>query len=402
MPSPRASATVPEPRPPRARGVGPRARAGAALLAACLLAAAAPAVAQSIQVWVPPANDSLSTWAAEARARFQTNRGDSVTDANFRAYDLVGQMSRRLLRALGPSHLTLAHDVEPMLDSLGLDTDVATDPSQPAFALVMVRNPYRYSAESVGFLYWWYRDQDLRMQGLVFRGGMEPTMRVWWTGRAEGPYEWAVVDHERGNGVARFTLLRLSPIGTSWALTHSDEEEPILGEPGETVFADFDHDGRPELVQWAIAKTDSLFIPCADCPRLMIEKTFVERETGFTLQDARPVPSPYLALVTYVRLLLDNHRLEATKLVGDPELVTRSLAAGWGVPRKPGTWRVEYGEQGERWPRALEVRFDGPQGVKRYVVQFGQRDGRWIIQNWLEPQSTTPKPQAVPRRGGRG
>src|SRR6267143_1772578 len=102
MPSPRASAPVLEPRRRRARGVGPRARAGAVLLAACLLAGAAPAGAQSIRVWVPPPNDSLTSWAAEARARFQANRGDSVTDANFRAYDLVGQMSRRLLRALGP------------------------------------------------------------------------------------------------------------------------------------------------------------------------------------------------------------------------------------------------------------------------------------------------------------
>jgi hypothetical protein len=134
----------------------------------------------------------------------------------------------------------------------------------------------------------------------------------------------------------------------------------------------------------------------------MIERTFVERQTGFALQDARPVPSPYLTLVTFVRLLIDNRRSEATKLVSDPDLVTRSLAAGWGVSRKPGTWRVEYGEPGERWPRGLEVRFDGPQGVKRYVIQFGQRDGRWIIQNWLEPQPARKTPPAAPRPRGKG
>ena len=401
MLSPPVPASVPRLRG-RARGTG----AGTLVLAVALVAcgaAIAPrlADAQSIQVWVPPPNDSLTSWAAEARARFQANAGDSVNGTNYRAYDLVGQMSRRLLRALGPRHLALAHDVKPMLDSLGLDTDVATDPTQGSFALVMVRNPYRFSADAVGFLYWWYRGQDLRMQGVVFRGGKEPAIRVWWTGNPNAPYEWAVVDHERGNGPARFTLLRINALGSSWAVAHSDEEDPILGEPGEAVFADLDHDGRPELIQWAIARTDSLFIPCSDCPRLTIQKTFVERQEGFTLLESRLMPSPYATFVTYVRLLLDNHRLEAAKLVSDPSVVTQSLAAGWGVSRKPGTWQVEYGEQGERWPRWLEMRFAGPQGVRRYVVHFTMRDGRWIIERWLEPQPVTPKPAPRPERGAR-
>ena len=386
----------------RARGSGVRTLVLTALLTAGGAASAtAPAVAQSIQVWVPPANDSLTTWAADARARFHANRGDSVSDDNYRAYDLVGQMSRRLLRSLGPRHLVLAHDIKPLLDSLGLDTDVATDPSQASFALVMVRNPYQFSVYSVGFLYWWYRNQDLRMQGVVFRGGKEPTIRVWWTGHPEGPYEWAVVDHERGNGPARFTLMRLNSLGTSWALAHSDEEDPILGDPGEAVFADLDHDGRPELVQWAIAKTDSLFVPCSDCPRLMIEKTYVERQEGFTLHESRMMPSPYATFVTFVRLLLDNHRLEAARLVSDASLVTKSLAEGWGVSRKPGTWRIEYGEQDERWPRWLAMRFEGPQGVRRYIVHFGLRDGRWIIEQWVVPQPVQRKPLPSPAHGAR-
>jgi hypothetical protein len=363
--------------------------------------AAAPAGAQRAGPWDPPARDSLASWAAEARARFQANQGDSVGGANFRAYEQVGHLSRRLLRSLGPRNLAQAHGIRPVLDSLGLDADVATDPAQPAFALVMVRNPYRYSADAVGFLHWWYRDEDLRMQGAVFRGGREPVSRVWWTGHRERPYEWAVVDHERGNGPARFTLFRLNPVGTAWAVAQSDEGETVLGDPGEAVFADLDHDGLPELVHWAIPKTDSLFVPCSGCPRLTIEKTFVERREGFTLHDSRMLPSPYATLVTFVRLLLDNRRPEAEKLVGDPELVTQALAAGWGVSRKPGTWRVEYGEQGERWPRWLEVRFDGPQGVKRYVVHFGQREGRWIIQHWVEPRPVQRKPQSSSGPGAR-
>ena len=353
--------------------------------------------AQSMRVWASPANDSLTTWAAEARARFKAHMGDSVGGANVRAYEIVGMLGRRLLRPLGPSGLAASPGFKTTLDSLGLDVDIAVDRGQPGFALVMVRNPFRFSADAVGYLCWWYRKEDLRMQGAVFRGGNDLASRVWWTGRPGRPYEWAVVDHERGNGIARFNLFGLDPGGTSWTVVQSDELAPILGDPGEAQFADIDHDGLPELLFWAIPTTDSLFVPCSDCPRLMIEKTFAERQEGFTLHDSRVFPSPYATFVTFVRLLLDGRRTEAAKLVADPGLVTQAFAAGWGVSRKPDTWRVEYGEAGERWPRWLEMRFAGPQGVKRYIVHFGMHEGRWVIQQWAEPQPVQRKPQVGAR-----
>src|SRR3989442_15628456 len=66
------------------------------LLAALLLPAAAGA-APEIRPWMPPGMDSLTVWAAEARAHFRANTGDSVGGSNFRSYDLVGSMGRRLL-----------------------------------------------------------------------------------------------------------------------------------------------------------------------------------------------------------------------------------------------------------------------------------------------------------------
>src|SRR5262245_10907740 len=108
--------------------------AGIALLAlpACGLAAA-PAAAQSsraIRPWTPPAADSVVSWAAEARTRFQSPRGDSATGPNQRAYDLVGKIGRRLLFSVGRTHWIQAPAVGPILDSLALDTDVVIDPSQ--------------------------------------------------------------------------------------------------------------------------------------------------------------------------------------------------------------------------------------------------------------------------------
>jgi hypothetical protein len=98
------------------------------------------------------------------------------------------------------------------------------------------------------------------------------------------------------------------------------------------------------------------------------------------------MPSGYATFVLFVRLLLDKNRAAAARLLRDPAKVTDAVALGWSIRRKPGTWKVEYGEEGEPWPRWIEVRFDGPQGVKRYIVHFGEREGHWIIENWIEPK----------------
>src|SRR5439155_5936428 len=136
--------------------------------------------------WTPPSSDSLLAWAADARARFHTNTGDSTGGANLKAYDLVGQIARHMLRALGRTHMLQAHAIEPAIDSLGLDTEVAIDPAQPTFVLVMVHNPFRVTAGTVGWLYWDRRD-DLRVQGVSFSGGHEPRRKVWYAAAPNAP-----------------------------------------------------------------------------------------------------------------------------------------------------------------------------------------------------------------------
>jgi len=255
----------------------------------------------------------------------------------------------------------------------------------------MVRNPYRLSAHAVGFLFW-TRGSDVRMQGAEFQGGASPTMRVWWTGRPERPYEWAVLDRERGSGASWFSLFQLGADGAYWNLAQGGERQPILGTPGEATFTDINRDGVPEVVHWALAKTDSLFEPCADCPKLTIENTYVEREEGFVLQDSHLMPTGYAAFVTLVRRLLDRDRAGAARLLASPADVTKAVAQGWSLARKPGTWKVEYGEPGEPWPHWIEVRFAGPQGVKRYIVRFAKREDRWIVESWTEPKPRAASP----------
>jgi hypothetical protein len=360
-----------------------------AILIACALLASGRAQAQAIRPWVPPSADSLVQWGSEAKVRFQRNTGDSIGGSNLRAYELVGLMGRRLLRSLGKGQLAQSPAIEPMLDSLGLDTEVEIDPEFPRFVLLMVRNPYRLTAEAVGFLYW-YRGDDLRMQAAWFRGGMEPKMRVWWTGREEAPYAWGVVDRPRGIGRMRLTLLRLAADGGHWSMVQAREQGPDLGKSGGVSWVDINGDGHPELVAFVKGASDSLFEECSDCPQTITELVFNERPHGFEILDSRIVPSPYSTFELFVRLLIDNNRAAAARLLKSPTRLQAALAAGWGARRAPGTWKVESAEASQAWPRWMVTRFRGPQGVRRYRVDFEFERGRWVIRDWVERQIAPP------------
>ena len=346
-----------------------------------------PVVREMPPVPSPPEPDSVAIWLAQAKAGFRSNPGDSAGGENYRPYERVGLIGRRLLRALGHKDLLQAHAIEPALDTMGLVTEVATDPASPTFALLMVRNPDRYTADAVGFLYW-YKGDDLRIQGAVFKGGYHPRMRVWRTGKPEYPFEWGIVDETR-SGTLRFTMLRLSSGGTVWGIQQDEESYPLLGEAGEAAWLDLNQDGFPELVSWTHGTTDSLFTECPDCPKLLTERTYVEGREGFEMQDERLLPTPYATLVYFVRLLIDGKLTQAEKLVRDPAKAREAVAQGWNQRHVRKAWYVEYGESGERWPRRLALRFESPQGVKRYNVIFAKREGRWIIDNWFEPRAVT-------------
>jgi hypothetical protein len=360
------------------------------LLAALMLPAAARA--QALKPWVPPSADSLLRWSSEAKVRFQDNKGDSVGGTNFTAYELVGTMGRRLVRSLGRTHLLQAHAIATVLDSLGLDIDVQVDPKLPQFVLLMVRNPYRLTAHAVGFLYW-YRGDDLRMQGAMFYGGHRPTMRVWWTGYPDQPYSLGVIEHDRGGLRVRMTLFRLGPTAAYWDLFQFPEEDPDLSGAGEAAWVDINSDDRPELVAWVRAQNDSLFEACLSCPFIIHELTYTESREGMRLHDRRVLPSPYATFTLFVRLLADGNRAAAARLLRDPARLEEARAAGWGERRSAGAWKLEYAEE-ERWPRWLAFRHHGARGDRRYIVHFELKEGRWIISDWV-----TPRPPGRATRG---
>ncbi|HKQ57132.1 MAG TPA: hypothetical protein VJY35_04625 [Candidatus Eisenbacteria bacterium] len=359
----------------------------AIILLSFALASGIPAVAraQSIKPWVPPSADSLLQWSSDAKVRFQANKGDSVGGENFRAYELVGLMGRRLVRSLGKAGLLQAHAVEMVVDSLGLDVDVEVDPSMPQFVVMMVRNPYRLTANAVGFIYW-YRNDDLRMQGSMFLGGHRPSVRVWWTGYPDQPYTMGVVDQDRStSGRMHVTVFRMGPTAAAWSMIQSPMSGPQLEGTGEASWADVNADGRPELVAWVRGENDSLFESCPSCPSIIHEHTYTESRAGFRLHDLRILPSPYATFTLFVRLLAEGNRAAAARLLAKPATIDEAVAEGWGARRRAKAWVLEYGEE-ERWPRWLAFLHHGPRGDQRYIVHFELKEGRWIIREWLKPR----------------
>ncbi len=354
----------------------------AAALAACLALVPCFARAQAAKPWTPPGTDSLVIQVADAKVRFQSNKGDSIGGGNYKAYEAVGLAARRVLRAIGRDNMMQARAVETVLDSLGLDTDIVVDPEMPIFAFLMVRNPYKLSAKAVGFLYWW-KGSDLRMQGAQFSGGTRPQSRVWWTGEEAMPYSWGIVDFARSDGDMHFTLFRLAASGTFWTLAQYEDSGYQLGGTGTTSWVDINGDQRPELVAYMPGTRDSLFQDCKECPRPIAELVFAERRQGFALQDTRIVPAPYSTFEHFLRLLVDGNHTAASRLLDDPAKLANAVADGWTY-RKPHCWKVDYAEQGTSWPSWMVVRFFGPQRPHRYTIYLEVKNGRWVIKDWIE------------------
>ena len=361
-----------------------------ALAAILPLFTATGAFAQTVKPWVPPQSDSLVVWAAEAKARFMANKGDSAAGPNYRAYEIVGEMGRRLIGSLGRNGMVQAHAVEVMLDSLGLDTDVRVDARHPTFALLMVRDPYHLSAHAVGFLLWW-RDRDLREQAIDFSGGFDPQFRTWWTGHEDAPWEWGITDRSRDQEHVGFMLLQLVPSGTYWRVRQYNPEGISVTGSSTVAWTDLNGDEKPELLVFARARPDSTVIPCRDCPRVYDQLTFVERPIGFMLMDNRPVPSPMSVFTRFARLLIDGNRADASRLLTDPRRIDEAVALGWLGLKKPGAWRILYCEGNTAWPQWLMVRIHGTHRTHDYKVDFDTAGGRWAIANWeLRDDATTP------------
>jgi hypothetical protein len=244
----------------------------------------------------------------------------------------------------------------------------------------------------VGWLYWYRRD-DLRVQGVSFRGGREPRMRVWYAAAANAPYEWVVLERASGKEGINLTLLRLDSQGYYWRADQYEGVGPDLSDAIEAGFMDINRDGRPELLAWAKAEPESLFEACNGCPGLLAERLYTLAQEGYELDDSRMLPSAYSTFVLFIRLMRQQNRVAAARLLEDPAKLDQALALGWAQGRGRGLWKLERVETDRAWPTWLAVRFRAPKGEQRWIVHFTQKEGRWVIKDWIsEKRSGTTLP----------
>lgn len=353
------------------------------------------APAQILKPWSPPA-DSLSSLANSARARFQRQRGDSVSGDNYDGYGIVGGLGRRLFASLGRAHMSQARAAQATLDSLGLDVEVATDPNMPTTVFMLVRNPFRRTSDGVGFLYW-MRGNELHMQGAGFPPARAPVLRSWWTGRQESPYEAAVLFQEVGAGNNMvLALLRMDAEGHYWNLLQYSGHGPAFGHGAQATFTDVNLDGSPEIVAYQPAEPDSYLVLRSGVPPIVQELTFTERPEGFVLHDVRSLPGTTETLRLFTMLLVQDDPARARRLMLRPAALDTVLALGWGKHHERGAFTVEYGEPGQQWPEWLEMRVLQDSGIQRWIVHFWIEDGRWVIRDLLPVQPSRDKRAVAP------
>jgi hypothetical protein len=367
------------------------ARVASLALVALLAFPAAAAAAPEIKPWMPAGMDSISAWAAQARTLFRANKGDSIGGSNYAAYQQVGRIGRQLLRSLGRGNLSQAHAAEAVIDSLGLDTEIAMDVQLPHFAVLMVRNPFNSQADVAGFLYW-FVGSDLRYQGVRFTSGRGLAMRVWRSNNPDKPYSWGILENARNGSLpVQVSLMRMSANGLFWTADQYPGLGPNLGGRGDAAFVDMNNDGAPELVTWTRGTQDSVFTVCEECPTLITERTWAERARGFELVESRLVPTAFANFVAFTRYLREGNRAAAARLLANPDKVADAIANGWDRVGGRGAWRVTGVEREETWPHWIVVRHGRGDAAKSWVVNFVVRDGRWIIQDWVQQKLQAPQ-----------
>jgi hypothetical protein len=349
--------------------------------------------------WIPAGTDSTRARAERAHAEFRLATLDTIDDVTFHPYEKVALIAHDMLVSLGRDHMTQAPALESALHDLGFQVSLRLDPTQPGFALLMVRNPYRPSAAAIGYLFWW-QGERLRQQGTYFKRGFDPRFRVWWTSDGDWPYQCAIVDHAAARDESPgFLVLRLSSDASHWSVVQYPGNGPQLEVGEEPAWEDIDGDGKPELVTWRRIPSDSLFTECPNCTGLLRERVFTLHDDRFEPEDSRAVPTTYAQFQRFIRLLTDRRRDAARALVARATVLDSAVAFGWGEDRRAGAWHLDTSESGQLWPRWIVVRQTRAKGRPLYAVHFTHQGDRWLISGLIPERNYGPDSAAAPAGG---
>jgi hypothetical protein len=355
-----------------------------AALAFVTLAFVAPAFAQSSLLpkpWRPAGTDSITQWAIEGRNLLAESNSPELSDREVVGYRWVDKVAKAYFHALGPHGMAAAGGLSAFLDSLRLKGSVVSDRQYPAFSLVTFDNPSHENFASLSYLYW-FRGDDVRSQPVYLKGGHDPVLRVWWSGREEAPWQCGILySMQQGRDAApEFIMMSMISSGAGWQPMQAGVDVDFGGK-GTATFVDLDGDDIPEIVSWVRGVPDTLFVPCKGpgCPDLMTERIFT-LETGFEMYDQHTVATPYATLVLFVRSLMGGKDAIAQSLVTHPAVIEKARALGWPRLHRRSAFRIIEPRGETRWPDRL--RFDyGPQGLYNSVleVRFASNQGHWLI-----------------------
>ena len=362
-----------------------------------------------LKPWHPANTDSVTQWAIEGRNLLAESNSPELSEREVVAYRWVDKVAKAYFHTLGPHGMAAAGGLEAFLDSLKLKGSVVSDREYPAFSFVLFSNPSHDDYAQLGYLYW-FRGDEVRSQPINLKGGHDPALRVWWTGRQQTPWQAGILytmgrDYDRA---PLFILLSMIPTGAGWQPIQADVDVDFGGK-GTATFVDLDGDDIPEIISWVRGAPDTMFVPCNEvgCPELLTERTFT-LERGFELYDQRTVATPFATLVLFVRSLATGKEAIAQSLVTHPAVLEKSRELGWVHLHRKGVFRAIAPRGATRWPDRLRFQY-GPQGKYDSVleVRFASNQGHWLIDDIVtlssgggEPDTTRAAqvpPHTVPR-----
>jgi hypothetical protein len=370
------------------------------LAAVCLpVAASAQNLLPGVQPWRPTDIDSTTIWLNEARALLEASTSPTLGDPELRAYGLLNRVTQVHFQELGPRGMAAAPVLHTALDSVGLRIEMTQDPTSPSFTLVHFLNPISDHFASLAYLYW-FRGDELLAQPINLMGGRRPSLRVYWLGLPNAPYEAGLIHHE-GEGIRRspvISILRLAPNAGMWFPVQMGTDAIRLGGVGEAVWVDVNGDGIPEAASWTEYSPGAPFEFCdsPDCPHILSESLFARRQNGlFGLLKQQQLATPVHALVEFAQAIINEDDAAARAWSANAEAVEAAQGLGW--PRIQGETAFSILRDREAGGGQDRIRVDAE-------IYFVNERGKWLISGVVQlgGQTGSQKGAGDPQGGGGG
>lgn len=383
-------------------GMWPRGRVRAGLVALGMMVVAAglmapvssraQALGRAPKAWQPTLGDSLRLFADDAKTRLQASGGDHLGQRELRAFNQMDRIARAYFSHLGPLRMNAAEGLYAVLDTLGLKAEISSDPELPMFTLVLFLNPHFENYASLAYLYW-FRSNEILSQPINLGGGRKPSLRVYWLGENDLPYEAAILHTTKvgSDGGPVLSLLRLMPDASAWLPILRGKEDLHLGDVGTAQWTDLDYDGVPELLTWIDGPPDAIFKTCTQptCPRYRTYRVYSRNKyKGFEIMEERPLASPFATFDNFLRALRQGDEEKAASLVTNPPLLETAKEMRWQEISGEGAIEILRFRNAPPWSNIIRFKYTHPGEEQKFVeVHFVRHLGNWLLGDIIDRSS---------------